>query len=646
MKIKEQSVKLTNKSTLFLILFVASVLRFYNYFEIPFTHDEFSALFRLQFDSFSELIEKGVKIDGHPAGVQVFEYYYTKLFGSEEWVVKLPFTLCGIASVYLIFLIGKKWFNETVGLLTSAFLASIQFTVMYSQIARPYISGLLFTLLMVYFWSNLMLNPKKRFYKNGAFFIISASLCSYNHHFSLLFAAMVGISGVFFIERKFLLKYAVFGLLIFALYIPHLNIFFYQLNVGGIEGWLGKPQDDFLPEFIYYLFNYSPIAIVITLTISALGLFTIKKNGVRWKFILLSLVWFLLPFLIGFYYSRYDNAVIQFSVLIFSFPYFFFLLFGHLKAHSVKTNLLLVGTILITNILTLIFTRDHYNVFYKSVYKEILTDSSKLQETNKNVLYIIDSNQKFTNYYTSRLNIKTEFIDFSESIKDTKGLISLLEKESKNYDKLFFGCLRKIPPQIVPLIQDYYPTVEIQNNYFGGTVYLFSKEQNTSEKLISNLDFETNEKANWSEMNPANYIALSDNNTGYKFNSNNEWGPIFSMPLEDIIENKNNFIDVSVKARRLGGYEDLVLVSTLQSDGENIYWGGMDFSEFNWDGNALGNGINVHHSIKLSDIHLKYDNIILKVYIWNKGKKDFEIDDIKIVLRRGNPVMYGWFERI
>jgi hypothetical protein len=64
--------KLNNRVILILIIIVAATLRLINYCELPFTHDEFSALFRLNFDSFSELIEKGVKIDGHPAGVQVY----------------------------------------------------------------------------------------------------------------------------------------------------------------------------------------------------------------------------------------------------------------------------------------------------------------------------------------------------------------------------------------------------------------------------------------------------------------------------------------------------------------------------------------------------------------------------------------------
>ena len=48
-----------------------------------------------------------------------------------------------------------------------------------------------------------------------------------------------------------------------------------------------------------------------------------------------------------------------------------------------------------------------------------------------------------------------------------------------------------------------------------------------------------------------------------------------------------------------------------------------------------------HHSIKLSDIYLDHTNLELKIYIWNKNKRDFFIDNFKIVLRDGNPFIYG-----
>src|SRR5690554_1470642 len=260
----------SNQWILIIILVISVVLRMFNFSDIPFTHDEFSALDRLDYDSFSALINEGVKIDGHPAGVQVFLYYWTKLFGFSEQALKFPFIVFGILSVYLTYLIGKRWFNETVGLLSAATVSCLQFTVMFSQIARPYISGLLFSLLMVYYLTRLIQQPEKKFWRNGFLFVIASTLCAYNHHFSLLFAAIVGISGAFFIKKQFLWRYVLLGLGIFILYIPHLSIFFYQLNLGGIEAWLAKPEPDFVLHFISYIFNHSWIFIS-TILLIALG---------------------------------------------------------------------------------------------------------------------------------------------------------------------------------------------------------------------------------------------------------------------------------------------------------------------------------------------------------------------------------------
>ncbi len=489
-----------------------------------------------------------------------------------------------------------------------------------------------------------MQNPTNRFCKNSVLFIIFTSLCTYNHHFSLLFAAIVGLSGLFIIQRKYLINYIILGILVFMLYIPHLGIFFDQLNSNGLT-WLKKPNNDFLFEFIHYIFNYSTLTIVFSISLSVLGLKSIKQNKINSKFILLAFIWFLLPFLIGFYYSKHINAVLQFSVLIFSFPFLFFIFFGHLKAYTPKTNLILVTVILTANIFTLINNRQHYELFYKSIYQQILTDYTKVKKNNNKTIFIIDSHEKISQYYISKLNIDTNFIYCSKSLRDVTELKTYLEKESKNHTKLFFGCISAVTPNVVPLIQDYYPTIEIQNNYFGGTVYLFNKTENNEENLISDLDFDVETTTNWSSIDAKNLISIN-NNFSYKLDSNNEWGPTFSMHLAEIIENENNFIDLSLKVHTKESFEDGMLVGALESNGKEIYWGGTNFKKFNVSKKGKDGWIRIHHSIKLSDINQKHDHITLKVYVWNKNKENFIIDDFKIKLRKGNPIIYGTFERI
>ena len=635
-------IKLSNLTVLVLIIVVAAVLRFFNYAEIPFTHDELSALSRLYYDNFSTLIREGVMPDGHPAGIQVFLYYWVRFFGEEEWIVKLPFTVFGLLSVWLVYKVATMWFNETAGLLSAAFFASIQYTVMYSQIARPYISGLFFSLLMVYYWSILMQTPGNRFYRNSLFFVISASLCTYNHHFSLLIAFLVGISGLFIIDRKYLLRYLITCLAIFVLYIPHLKISFHQFSLGGVEGWLAKPQNDFFVNYLSYIFNYSVLSLAVTLLVILFGAVERNRQALSYKHYLLFFSWFLIPLLAGFFYSRYVNAVLQFSVLIFSFTYLLFLLFGHMKPQKPLVNLLLVIAIMVANIFSLVYTREHYELFYQNPNKAILEDFQEVRSLDNSTISILDSHPRNTAYYSKKLGIDTSGFLWLESFKDEQELKCFLEGHAKMHTKLYLGALSSINPLAVPLIREYYPRIEWRRDYLGATSYLFSQMQEREQHIIGKLDFESNKPEQWNSLDTDKYTdSLSfSGNRSYHIDSGTEYGPTFSEELDEIDHGENDFIEISVKIQSsLKG--DQLLVASLDSNGESVYWGGTAFNKFALCSDSLDQWITVHHVLKLSDIYLKYPKLQFKAYIWNKGGTSFLVDDLQIKLRTGNPVIYG-----
>lgn len=638
--------QLSNQWILLIILLVSVVLRFFNFSEIPFTHDEFSALDRLDFDSFSALINEGVKIDGHPAGVQVFLFYWSKIFGISEQALKFPFIVFGVLAVYFTYLIGKRWFNETVGLLSAATVATLQYTIMFSQIARPYISGLLFSLMMVYYLTKLIQKPEKNFYLNGILFVVSGALCAYNHHFSLLFAAIVGISGVFFIKKEFILKYILFGIAIFVLYIPHLNIFFYQLNIGGVEDWLAKPKPDFLIDFIRFIFNHSWI-LMLTIFGIALGFLITKKSvKINYKHYLLFIIWFLLPFLIGYFYSVYFSSVLHYSVLIFSFTFILLLIFGHLPNCRPKTNLILVSILLLAGIYSLIFERQHYTYFYQSCYIKVLEDYKEINEKEERVLSIVQSVDHINAYYTEQLSIDTNYTWYAdfESMKELKSFIS---EHFDQYDKLYLGSLHNIDPVAIPIIMEFYPTMEIENNYFGGATYLFSKKLPQSKSKIStltNLDFEEETKTFWNyDVQYLTDESAFSGQKSYFMDSLNEWGPSYDIDLSEIMNNKSNFIDFSVQAKPLQSFNGTLLVVALEADGESIYWTGIPLDDLKISDSLNPDWLKAHVSLKLSDIYLNYSNIKLKALVWNKGKGEFLLDDFKVELREGNKVVYGTF---
>src|SRR6266496_5016934 len=185
---------------LLLIILTGTVLRFIYFDRCPYTHDEISSLTRANYSSFSELIEQGVKPDTHPPLLQIFLQYYTRIFGSSEMVVKFPFVICGILSILLVYLIATKWFGKTAGLLSAAVVSTVQYTVMYSVIARHYSPGLFLTLFLVYSQIKFFESSTKKGWLTA--FVITGITCSYLHYFCLLFTAIVALTGFLFVRWK------------------------------------------------------------------------------------------------------------------------------------------------------------------------------------------------------------------------------------------------------------------------------------------------------------------------------------------------------------------------------------------------------------------------------------------------------------
>ena len=641
-----------NNILLYLIIFVATVLRFYHYSEIPFTYDEFSAWFRTGFDNFNDLIYYGVKTtDTHPAGVQIFEYYWIKVFGNSETIVKFPFTIMGLLSIIFSYKIAKKWFNPTVGLVVAAFMSSIQFMVMYSQIARPYISGLFLSLLMVWFWNKVVFESQKKLIRNLIAYIIASALCAYNHHFTLLFAAMVGITGLFFIQRKYIVHYILSGLFIFALYIPHLSIFFTQLNRGGVESWLGKPRPDFILQFFNYVLHFSLSMKVLMASIIILSFALITKNLKQSnKYRIISLAWFVFTYLIAFFYSIKVNALLQYSILIFTFPFIVIFVFSFFKDVKPILKSTLVFSIMLLSVYTLINKREHYQHFYKSGYSEIIKESVNAWEKlgKDNVSTVLSTNRKIQDYYLKKYNLKDEgffYLDSTTTFIKLRKYISTLKTPY-----IVFGRAETATPEYLQIIEQEFPYLIDKQIGFTYDFQVFSKLKPDSLSLLNRDEIIFKTKNGFEQTYPgwngiqANMINDSLFNSGTHslyIDKNTEYAAFFSIPLDSIIKNKNNVIQISVAAFFPDSLQNITLISEIKAGNEIIDWRSSRFQDFISKPNEWQN---MYLSILLSDLKLNKKNLTLKVGIWNNKKQSCFVDDFEIKTIEGNILIYGLLE--
>ncbi|MCD4788662.1 MAG: glycosyltransferase family 39 protein [Bacteroidales bacterium] len=641
----------TDNVLLLSIVITGALLRFYNYKELPFTFDEFSAFFRTRFDNFQDLIFYGVKTtDTHPAGVQVFMYYWIKLFGESEPVVKLPFTIFGILAIIVAYKIAGKWFNNTVGLFVALFIAVLQYPITYSQIARPYISGMFFSLLMVWFWTNVVFGSGKKYYLNLTGYIICSAICAYNHHFSLMLVALVGFSGLIYVKKEKLKSYILSGVVIFLLYIPHLPIFAVQLQHGGVEEWLGKPEPDFFLNYIEYILHFSNLMFVISCLLIVVGFIYFSKNFKETnKFRILSFSWFSISFLTGYFYSVYVNAVLQYSVLIFTYPFLVMFVFSFYRDIKSLYKIVIIIVFTSVSIFTLIYEREHYKLFYESGYKEILIESAKVNKVKgeDNVTTILYLPEKIHEYYLDKLQIDGDDFYNPANIGNFIKFREFLTKQSSDYLVIGWGGFPNL--EYLAIAEEIYPYMIQKKTWFNTDFYLFSKikpkkkDYSFADRIIYHSEHNFDKHgAGWDDVKPINTqpgISYKDDRV-LRLDKTSEYSPGFRAELHNIIEKKTNIIFISVDALMPDTISNALLVSVLKSEGKVIDWRANSFNDFIDKPNKR---LSIYLAVKLPDINLDYPDIEISTFVWNKNLEEFFVDDFRIVVREGNPVIYSLY---
>ncbi|PLX13565.1 MAG: hypothetical protein C0598_03320 [Marinilabiliales bacterium] len=610
-----------------LIILLAAFLRLFRFWDIPFMHDEFSAILRSQYDSFGDLIKLGVYPDSHPAGVQIFIYYWIKFFGLNEWSLKLPFIFSGIVSVYLIYKLANIWFGKESAIFSSLLLAILQFTIFYSQLARPYSPGLMFVLLSTIYWTKLVFH-KDYNSKNILLYVFAACMASYIHAFSLFFIVVQGITGLFFISNKDYIKYILINSLLIILYIPHINIFITQIERGGIGGWLSQPTPKFFLEFLSYTFHYSQvfyfviIASVFFLSTSSIN----KKNGAK-NFRLISIVWILLSYLTAYFYSIYRVPIIQFSTLLFVYPYFIILLFSFVGKQKSQMKFGFLIVIAIVGIFSLVSNRQHYKLMYKQGFDGIAQNmSNDLREYKAlNTSIILQApNYAMFNYYFEKNNMDTNYFKSSANIASS----NLSDYLSKNKPEIvLYGWADYETLSNLALLKDTYKYVLKRENFFNSEYFVFS---NTFKEEAIDKDISYSHKINSIE----------------EFEILNSEKPGFSKSLiintDSLQITKYSVFNVVAKISNFEAGSDALLVMDLQDKkGKSIWWTSSKLSDFYV---SLSSGIfGVYHSRRVLNNYPISKGSILKAYIWKRDKSLLEVESIEFYISNIKPIEFGLY---
>ncbi len=619
------------------ILLIAAILRVHKYAAFSLSNDELSALVRLQAGSFPELIRQGFFVDGHPGGIQTFLYYWVKVFGDSEAMIRLPFAVMGTAAVWFTWLTAKRWVGDTNAVIVMAAVAFLQFPILYSQVARPYGSGLFFTMFTAYFWTLLFQHPRKAGIINLLLIIAYAAgniLMMYNHYFSFLMALIMGVTGVWLTSGRQRKRFLLAGLISALVFLPHVPITLNHLRIGGVGQWLGNPHWSFVFGHIFFSFNNSWMVLWVVLYAAVIGLIRLPASTEARRFRFIALTWFLMPLLIGQFYSLFVNPVLQHSVLLFSFPFLLIFLFSSgLKKDNVF--FVWIGIISVTLISSTLIERRYYTQQHFGEFKDVAARMIQWDEElgAENITHTISvNNPYYIEYYYKQFNKSPRFVLYNNKPdgSDLPALKNALQKANTQF--FAYSSTKPDPSETVDLIRYYYPYVKEYIDY-GGLSYvsLFSGKPIDGIALFKEVKAYRNSfdspNLQWDGSTDNVIIDSTSGNRYYQISGAHEFGPTLRIIAEEMPSIENATIRISMKIRTYTPETKSILVFSVEEPDKQPYiW-------------LTSNVIHYVTTFEWEPVFLTVDSPVvrsgsdqIKVYLWNPGHERIDIDDILILV--------------
>lgn len=610
------------------------------------TADEVSALLRLQFTSFSDMIEGGVRPDGHPAFTQVLLWFWTKWFGNSEFAVRLPFVLMGTASIWFAGIAAKRWFGIGTALAVAASLAFLQFPLMYSQLARPYAPGLFFTLWAACAASRFSGEEKVKWYHILSFAVAAAG-AAYSHYFSALTTLLLGIASVFLAHKNNRIQYFVAAAAAVALFLPHLGITQSQMEIGGIggpDGWLAPPTPRFLYEHLFTIFNSSRgVLWLVGLIVLFCLIFNKKRPDLRQ--ISMLLIW-TLPLLIGYAYSVYENPVLQHSVLLFSMPFLFMFLFSwfpndpEVKYPYRFGNVLILLFALYITVYKPFHLTDHFGRL-----KEMVDVYYKYADKDPTAVYNVDD-PYFIDYHTEQeagsgtIRPRFSFLDHTDSHSEMSQLRDRVMHAQSDYF-IYGWSTRESSPAALDIIAQEYPCLLEKHEWFNSAVYVFARSKvvdpdscnyHSTVKFYSYMNIHPGDTTQTSWHSTCNIVGDT-----FTLDSMCQYGPMLRARVGDIMTNPDNEIvfHASVFTPKLR--TSCVFVVEFIRDGQTILWTGMDTKQ-QIDTTRVGWQV-AYFGQRPAIPLLRSDSI--HAYMYSPQMQKVLVRNVTFITRQGHRGIYG-----
>jgi hypothetical protein len=276
--------------------------------------DELVSWWAVSSASVRELVSRCTECMAIPPGSLLLQHASVGAFGKNEWALRLPSALAGIAAILLVFLAGRRFFGAEAGAVAALVLSVHPVHLWFSADARPYSLAVLFAAASIWAFHELTRDGS---WRNVLLYALATAGLL---HVQFVFLPLVGAQAIAVLLgrrtgapawRCVGLAFAGAGLLSVAL-LPQF------LGIAARAGALSWPAKDEFPPGMYALVQSTPllsaaaVLLILALAVGRDPLALIQPEGEpRSSFDLLALVSqaFLPLVLLGLAALRYPSLV-------------------------------------------------------------------------------------------------------------------------------------------------------------------------------------------------------------------------------------------------------------------------------------------------------------------------------------------------
>jgi mannosyltransferase len=258
--------KIFSRSSLFLILVLATILRFYHLTQISLWHDEAFSATLINYP-WKEMFYR-IGLDVHPPLYYILLRIWAGIFGHSVLALRGFSATFGVGAVWMGYLVMKQAFkNNAMALATALFLAVDPFQIQYVTEARMYTFGTFIILLSAYcllkalelerayYAGNRLVRAK--LIRTWLWFALATSAAMYTHYYEFFSVFAIALYALYAEIRMHGAQFRRYWYAISAyigallLYVPWVQTFLYQF--GQVQGnyWIGKPDRWSVPSVIW-----------------------------------------------------------------------------------------------------------------------------------------------------------------------------------------------------------------------------------------------------------------------------------------------------------------------------------------------------------------------------------------------------------